>query len=88
MRADRIITLTIWTCWPAFIAASMLYLGANTDDYRDRMWPPAGLTGAFLGGMGGLTSLEMWGNRRGMLLISIPFGLVLGVVASLFWAGK
>jgi hypothetical protein len=81
------ITVIVWAAWSAFIAAGIIYLGANTEPYRAR-WPQAGLAGAALGGAGGLLCRLAWCNRYGALLLGVPFGLVLGVGASLLFSGK
>ncbi len=87
MGREWIFTVVLWAVWSGFVAAGIIYLGANTEPYRDR-WPIAGLTGAALGGVGGLTALRLLGQRRGVLLLAIPFGLIFGVGVSFLWAGK
>ena len=87
MREGRIITIIIWAVWSAVVAAGIIYLGANTEPYRVR-WPQAGLTGAALGGVGGLLCRLVWGNRSGAALLGLPLGLVLGIGASLLFSGK
>lgn len=88
MRGGRPMTVVCWAVWSAIVAAGIIYLGSNTEAYRDRVWPLAGLTGAALGAAGGLAALRVCGNRTGALLLSIPVGFLLGVGGSLLWAGK
>ena len=87
MSERRIIAIIFWAAWSAFIAAGIIYLGANTEPYRAR-WPQAGLAGAALGGAAGLLCMLVWRKRSGELLLAVPFGLVLGFGASLLFSGK
>jgi hypothetical protein len=87
MRSQRMVILAVWTLTAAIVSAGIVYLGSNTEPYRAR-WPLGGLSGAALGGAGGLLALWVWGNRRGSLLIAFLCGFVIGVGASMFVSGK
>jgi hypothetical protein len=87
MREGRSFTVIVWAAWSAVVAAGVIYLGANTEAYRAR-WPQAGLTGAAVGGAGGALCLLTRCNRPWAALLGIPFGLLLGIGASLLFSGK
>ena len=63
----------VWRFWSGFIAAGIIYLGANTEPYRAR-WPAAGLAGATLGGAAGFLCLAVWRNRWGVLVLGVIIG--------------
>ena len=87
MRGEWIITVLFWAFWSGFVAAGIVYFGANTEPYVNR-WPLAGLTGAVPGGAAGFTAIRLWGNGRGVLLMGVPVGILIGVAVLLLWAGK
>jgi proteasome assembly chaperone (PAC2) family protein len=79
MRARRIITVLFWATWSAICAAGLVYLGSGTERYQAR-WPVAAGAGAILGAAGGLVALRLWGNRRGVLLMGLLFGVLQAIL--------
>ena len=87
MRGERIITITVWATCSAICAAGIVYLGANTEPFQSQ-WPLAGGVGAVFGGVAALAVLHMLGNRHGVLLMGMGFGIVQAIVSSALWLGK
>ena len=88
MRNERIITLLVWCTWSALCAGGLVYLGANTEPYQAQ-WPLAGLTGAIVGAAAALVALLLWGDRRGILLMGLPFGLLQAIISGpVLWGSK
>ena len=86
MGNKRLITILIWAAWSAFCSAMLIYLGANTEPFRDR-WPFAGVTGAAIGTVGAMMFTTMVGNRRGVFLTGILFGILQATAMELYWPG-
>jgi hypothetical protein len=86
MGNKRIITILVWATWSAFCSAMFIYLGANTIPYRDR-WPLAGGIGAVIGTVGAILFTTMVGNRRGVFLAGILFGILQAIAMELYWPG-
>ena len=84
MGNKRLITILVWGAWSAFCSAMFIYLGANTIRYRDR-WPIAGLVGAVIGTVGAMLFTTMVGNRRGIVLTGILFGILQAVAMEFYW---
>jgi hypothetical protein len=86
MGTKGTITILVWATWSAFCSAMFIYLGANTDPYRAR-WPIAGGIGAVIGTVGAMLFTTTLGNRRGVLLTGILFGILQAVAMEFYWPG-
>jgi hypothetical protein len=87
MRGGQIIFIIIfWATCSAICAAGIIYGGSNTEPFQAQ-WPLAGSIGAAIGGVAALAVLRVLGNRNGVLLMGMVFGIVQAIALSVLWPG-
>ena len=79
MRDGRIIIVLFWSAWSALLAGGFVYLGGGTT-YAQSFWPRAAGMGALLGVAAALLLLRAWGNRSGMLILGLMFGVLVAAL--------
>jgi hypothetical protein len=88
MWKKRIPIVFFWSFSSALCAGCLVYLGANTQPYQEK-WPLAAFTGAAIGTVAALVILQIWGTRKGILIVGLGFAFLQAVISCpMLWGLK